>query len=122
MANMINIKIAGSQFASGGLFETTPESRACIILGGGRNDIYIGKSATQPYPITNDSYAGGQAQFIVTSAGLEMHPYQFEYLMKNLYYQPLYASQLLELQMRGVLEVRADGVLLTANQIRNFTA
>jgi hypothetical protein len=117
---MINVKLKDTIFNTGHLFHGTERNRAVIVLGAGRNDLVIGKRNSMP--LGSLSYRGFQTGIYIDTRGQEFEDIMLETLIKNEDYRASYGAQLIDLVERDYIEVCQDGVILTAVQLRTYTA
>ena len=75
----ISIQLDPSVFTTGGLFEGTQPNRAVLMIGVGRDDVYIGKINTGT--AANLSYRGGQTNLQIGTTGAEISDLMLEYMM-----------------------------------------
>jgi hypothetical protein len=120
---MINIKLTDALFTSpDGLFykEGIARDRAVLHLGSGRNDLPLGKRYTGT--AASLSYRGGQNVLMIDARGTEMEDIMLETIVSNELYRAAYGVQLIDYVERGYIEVRQNGVLISATALRTYTA
>jgi len=117
---MINVQLAPSMFAPGGLFHGERRGSAVLVIGSARNDLVVGKRNTGG--IGSVEYHGFECGIYVDSRGIEFEDIMLETIIKNEGYRATYGVQLIDFVERGYVQVYQDGVMISATALRTYTA
>jgi hypothetical protein len=119
---MVSIRLNPTVFNSGGVFYGTPENRAVLTINTGRWESFAGKMPGG-YPVTHESYRGGQYILMIDRTGTQIDDHAFEAMARtNESSISYYGIQIVNFMQRGLIIVERDGAALTVAQVKAFTA